>query len=1463
MNPVPRKLLLRGLLWLPVVLVLVWSVNQERMDDQDARTQVADQARHIAMAEGQLIQLRLMQQFLQLGFVAKAIVGGQDPETLDTQTQTLLDRFAAQHPELFALNIQSADGQRILWSSHPQPATPMFGTQDFTPLPGRPDDLLGRSRYAPRYGGLIQSMRYRMRDAQGRTLYFVGSPYRVDALLASTIADDWLLTVRDLRDDSVLGALSHGRVVHPTSMTEGGVEEPINGLPLAVAVGWPSAKVWQLYRHGLEWRLAARAIVLAFFILAALVVGRLLRSRQDLLQRNARLARFNAMLAHVNQAIVQTSDVPNLLETVCRLAVHDLAVTLAWVGRPGDDGRFVFLAKAGPAAGYVDGLVISADGSTPEGRDSAAMVWREDRAVFTIDTQGSASWRPWRERLQRFELNAAAGLPLHRSGKIWAVLNIYCEDSTSFTPDLQRTLLDLASDLSHGLDRLDLLRSQALLQRQHASLLSNTVAGMVMVRYPGATIVEANAAIARVFGIRDVSEVLGRNVGEAAPSLIQDAMVNATRVALKDGQVEVDALDIVRADGQPACIAISGRRIDTDPEGFTFVVWTAVDVTERQRLMHQMEQLSQADPLTGLPNRRALEQYLEHSIVRAGRLGAAVAVGLIDLDDFKPVNDRYGHGVGDRLLKQLGERLRQLMRGSDMIARLGGDEFVVVIEDLDVEYAQAQLGVILGRLHQAVQTPFDLGDGRTASVGMSMGVALTSADGSSADTLVRLADGAMYRIKARKATRTQWWTLAGVDPGDDIPDPPFDPFGSDAQALLGRIGLLLDITEREFVEPFYNELAQRSDTAAILAALSVASLARLKLSQAAHLRFLLDPATTAAQIQARAQHLGRLHALVGVAPSWLSASMQLYRDLLHWHLDAGELAARERYRLQRVFDARVQIDLQCQLDAMLLVQNAYNAYLARALPRLGQAWVDVIDAKLQALGALPGIRCCALLRPDAQGLFIVQASGGALAADVAQALSTPGLQPSLDANSATGNGMAAQAWRTESIMTAKGYESCLGLAPWERTAARFGIRSMAAIPLMRAGQTDSVLVLYGAYPNQFDTQQGRTFLAAAQNRWNLIDDLLRQRHPVVDQQDAALYRQWLYADGLHMFVQPVVDLRDGRLSKVEALARLVSPEGDVVAPGLFLPALREADLDSLFRRGLSQSLRWLAQWHDHGLKLDVSLNLPPSTLLHPDCAQWIREALRDHGIAPHHLVLELLESQEVDEALRDKAIATLGRLGVHLAIDDLGSGFSSLKRLASLPFDVIKIDQGIIQDIDRDPIKALSLVRTVVQIGRDFEKEVVVEGVENAAIIEAVTILGATFGQGYGIARPMPAKQLQDWAAQYALNRQAPDDRSSPTRITSALGALAYHWLDAHDGQQHQARAIEACPLTTFLQACGAGAEDARTWHATVHAASDADVRKAVSKKLTAWLAELVGVRQAASHRALSERTAHDSTQAS
>ncbi|MEO8322622.1 MAG: diguanylate cyclase [Actinomycetota bacterium] len=148
-----------------------------------------------------------------------------------------------------------------------------------------------------------------------------------------------------------------------------------------------------------------------------------------------------------------------------------------------------------------------------------------------------------------------------------------------------------------------------------------------------------------------------------------------------------------------------------------------------------------------LPNRRLLWDRIEHALDRTGRRAESLAVIFMDLDDFKTVNDRFGHSVGDEVLRQTADRLTTLMRSGDTLARLGGDEFVIVCEDLLDGRA---LDSILTRIDEAMASPMDIGPLRL-TVSLSAGVALPE-PGAGVDDVVAQADRSMYRMKRRRAT---------------------------------------------------------------------------------------------------------------------------------------------------------------------------------------------------------------------------------------------------------------------------------------------------------------------------------------------------------------------------------------------------------------------------------------------------------------------------------------------------------------------------------------------------------------------------------------------------------------------------------------------------------------------------------------------------------------------------------------
>jgi diguanylate cyclase (GGDEF)-like protein len=164
---------------------------------------------------------------------------------------------------------------------------------------------------------------------------------------------------------------------------------------------------------------------------------------------------------------------------------------------------------------------------------------------------------------------------------------------------------------------------------------------------------------------------------------------------------------------------------------------------ERERAEVRLAHMAHFDGLTGLPNRRLFNDRLTQALGRARRRKGRVAVLFADLDRFKPVNDSLGHHAGDRVLKEVSDRVKGVLRQEDTLARLGGDEFTVILEDIIGRDDAIQ---VAERLLEAVSAPFDL-DGQEVAVGASIGISLYPDDGADAATLVTNADMAMYRAK--------------------------------------------------------------------------------------------------------------------------------------------------------------------------------------------------------------------------------------------------------------------------------------------------------------------------------------------------------------------------------------------------------------------------------------------------------------------------------------------------------------------------------------------------------------------------------------------------------------------------------------------------------------------------------------------------------------------------------------------
>ncbi|MCP1727338.1 diguanylate cyclase (GGDEF)-like protein/PAS domain S-box-containing protein [Natronospira proteinivora] len=205
-------------------------------------------------------------------------------------------------------------------------------------------------------------------------------------------------------------------------------------------------------------------------------------------------------------------------------------------------------------------------------------------------------------------------------------------------------------------------------------------------------------------------------------------------------------------DVYPALLSVSAVK-DSEGEAGHFVC-VFNDISQKKEYESQLERLAHYDPLTGLPNRSLFQQECTHALERAKRRGTLVGLIFLDLDHFKMVNDSLGHPIGDQFLIAIARRLEEQLKDNDMLARLGGDEFAILTEGRPDMEALAELS---GRLLSELSEPVWV-EGHELVSSCSIGISAFPNDGDDADTLLRNADTAMYRAKAKGRNATQFFS---------------------------------------------------------------------------------------------------------------------------------------------------------------------------------------------------------------------------------------------------------------------------------------------------------------------------------------------------------------------------------------------------------------------------------------------------------------------------------------------------------------------------------------------------------------------------------------------------------------------------------------------------------------------------------------------------------------------------------
>lgn len=267
--------------------------------------------------------------------------------------------------------------------------------------------------------------------------------------------------------------------------------------------------------------------------------------------------------------------------------------------------------------------------------------------------------------------------------------------------------------------------------------------------------------------------------------------------------------------------------------------------------------------------------------------------------------------------------------------------------------------------------------------------------------------------------------------------------------------------------------------------------------------------------------------------------------------------------------------------------------------------------------------------------------------------------------------------------------------------------------------------------------------------------------------------QAIAEDQLAMVFQPVVDVAAGRVIGAEALMRWNHPKLGAVSPARFIPVVEALGLSDRYGLwALNTACREAARWREAGAEgLKVAVNLSARQLLDPNLGAKVERTLARHGLPPQALELELTETAAMADGERTvRLFSALRALGVSLAIDDFGSGYSSLSYLKNLPFDKLKIDREFVAQADRRR-DSRAICRALIELGRGLDLQVLAEGVETPEEVAALQALGCHIFQGYRFSRPLPADEFCSLAADHDWPRRLLGLATDPNLTAKELSA--------------------------------------------------------------------------------------------
>jgi diguanylate cyclase (GGDEF)-like protein/PAS domain S-box-containing protein len=458
---------------------------------------------------------------------------------------------------------------------------------------------------------------------------------------------------------------------------------------------------------------------------------------------------FERVLHEIDRRILQNQTLDDILTFACAEIAEQYGYALVQLSLRDDDGTVTIRNGGGVEIDFLADLQVRWDDSDG-GRGPTGTAIRTGRAQFR-DLASDPGFAPWRARALEHGLRFATAVPLIAKDRVLGALSLFTRAEHEIDLESMNHLFAFADQIA-----LSLLAARHQEQIALQTVALESAANAVLVTDVRGVIKWVNPAFERLTGYTS-DEAIG-----ATPSMLRSGNHSPTFYrqmweTLAAGLTWSGELWNRRKDGTLYLEEQTITPVRGAGDAITHYVAIKQDVTARRRQEEQIRHLAMHDALTDLPNRRALDGAMERMSWDARR-GTPATLMILDVDNFKPVNDTLGHIGGDQLLAEVAKLLRQTLRPADFLARLGGDEFAVLLPDT----ALAGAKLVADRLRRAAsEAPFRFGD-RVFDLTISIGLAAVDENVDGPTAMVH-ADSAMYAAKNAGKNRVVAWPFGDLE----------------------------------------------------------------------------------------------------------------------------------------------------------------------------------------------------------------------------------------------------------------------------------------------------------------------------------------------------------------------------------------------------------------------------------------------------------------------------------------------------------------------------------------------------------------------------------------------------------------------------------------------------------------------------------------------------------------------------